>query len=73
MKLIEAKAASLFIDEKLDNWIKDNLSDSKFCCWDITRKVPDLLKMACVNRGLEQIKALRAPDKLVNSNTEHGI
>jgi hypothetical protein len=61
LKVIEARASFLCVDEKLDRWIKANMGDSEFSYWDIMKQVPDHLKLACVDRALEQIRSFRVP------------
>ncbi len=71
LTLLEQKASSLFIDEKLDKWIKENIIDAKLDYSDIMNRVPNKLKLPCVFRWLEQLRPSIPPNTSKTTSTPH--
>ena len=57
LQLLETRASSLFIEEKLDQWIESEFGGKEFSYWDIMYTAPDRFKLACLHRAIEELKA----------------
>ena len=57
LQLLETKASSLFVEEKLDRWIESEFKGRGFSYWNIMNTAPDHLKLACLHRAIEELKA----------------